>query len=242
MARDERSGLRLWDRLLLFVAWLVTCGLVYLLGVYVGRGTREHPVGVEDRIVRLPVTSTPPPEGQRPKSESELTFYESLGAGEHTASPPPTRAPAPGGSPPVTAPPPRAADAPASPPRTASVPPPPAAPPRAATVPPPAAPPRVAAPTSPPTTVPPPHTAAVPPPSGGAWTVLAGPTRDRVEAEGLQRQLHAHGYDATLVRIARDGETWYRVQVGRFATATQANETMQRLRSEGVPHAFVASE
>jgi hypothetical protein len=31
------TGLRFWDRLVLFVAWTVTCGLVYLLGFYVGK-------------------------------------------------------------------------------------------------------------------------------------------------------------------------------------------------------------
>ena len=51
------------------------------------------------------------------------------------------------------------------------------------------------------------------------------------------------GYDATLVRVVRDGDAMYRVQVGRFATAEQASETMHRLREhEGVEHAFVASE
>jgi len=43
--------------------------------------------------------------------------------------------------------------------------------------------------------------------------------------------------------VLRDGDTWYRVLVGHFATAAQATETMQRLREhEGVAHAFVASE
>src|SRR5439155_5775388 len=91
----------------------------------------------------------------------------------------------------------------------------------------------------------PPRPAAVPPPAptpvlGGAWTVLANPTRSREEADTLLRQLRGRGYDAALVRVVRDGDTWYRVQVGRFATADQASETMHRLRDhEGVSHAFV---
>ena len=36
------TGLRFWDRLILFVAWTVTCGLVYLLGFYVGKGVQER--------------------------------------------------------------------------------------------------------------------------------------------------------------------------------------------------------
>ena len=73
--------------------------------------------------------------------------------------------------------------------------------------------------------------------------MLANPTRSREEADALLRQLRERGYEAALVRVVRDGDTWYRVQVGRFATAEQASETMHRLREhEGVSHAFVASE
>jgi cell division protein FtsN len=77
----------------------------------------------------------------------------------------------------------------------------------------------------------------------GGWTVQANPTRIREEAEGLRRQLHARGYEASIVRVLRDGDTWYRVQIGHFATSQQATEVMQKLRErEGVTHAFVASE
>jgi cell division protein FtsN len=93
-------------------------------------------------------------------------------------------------------------------------------------------------PAAPAALTPPPHAGAT-----GAWTVLANPTQNRDEADALTRQLRGRGYDATLVRVVRDGGTWYRVQVGRFATSDQASETMHRLREhEGVTHAFVASE
>src|SRR5204863_286400 len=132
MARDGRGGLGLGDRLILLLAWITTCGLVYLLGFYVGKGTQARSLRVEQQVVRLPVTSAPPPEGQRPKTEPEFGFYDKL-MGEQGAE----RAP------------------------------------------------------------------------------------DKVH----------------------DGDTWYRVQVGRFTTAEQAEETMHRLREhEGVEHAFVASE
>jgi cell division protein FtsN len=92
----------------------------------------------------------------------------------------------------------------------------------------------------------PPPTGEARPPSiarAGGWTVQANPTRSREDAEGLQRQLHGRGYDASIVRVLRDGDTWYRVQVGHFATSEQATEVMQKLRErEGVSHAFVASE
>jgi hypothetical protein len=288
MAREARTGLGFADRLVLLMAWIATCGLVYLLGFYVGKGTQEHRLGVEEQIVRLPVTSRPPPEGQRAKTENEFGFYEKL-MGDHpsadAAAPRPAteeRAPAPPAptpipavktvatavppSPPAATPPKTsvAAVAPAKlPPPTAvatAVPPPARAP--VAVAPPPAkpqTPPHPAAdvapgpavaphptpatvvaahPAAPAALTPPPHAAAA-----GAWTVLANPTQNRDEADALTRQLRGRGYDATLVRVVRDGGTWYRVQVGRFATSDQASETMHRLREhEGVTHAFVASE
>jgi len=236
MAKPGRVGLGLWDRLVLLLAWGVTCGLVYLLGFYVGKGMQERPLGPEDRLVRLPVTSTPPPEGQRPKAASELTFYDTLTGSERgtphrprdTAPP----APAPTPAAPSTSAQPVAVAAPTPRPRPKDV----TSPPEPAPPPPPpqhaAAPAAVAAP-SPPATR----------PAGGSWTVLANPTRSREEADGLVHQLRTRGYDASLVRVLRDGDTWYRVLVGHFASAQQATETMQRLRDrEGVAHAFVASE
>src|SRR5262245_2286161 len=101
MAKPGRTGMSVLDRLILLVAWAVTCGLVYVLGFYVGQGTQERRFGVEERIVRLPVTSKPPAEGQRPKTENDLTFYDTLGSGEReakmpaVAQPPPPPAPRP---------------------------------------------------------------------------------------------------------------------------------------------------
>ena len=281
MAKEGRVGLGLWDRLVLFVAWIVTCGLVYVLGFYVGKGTQERSLGSEERIVRLPVTSKPPPEGQRPKADSDFTFYDTLSSGERD-----TGTERPGASPPTTTP--RAAQ-PATPPTTTAraTPPatqapgpragqvaPPSTTPRAAAAPPPAvaavAPavrPAVASPPAAPTAAPAAHPGATPPrdppapaaaapgalgsapappgsvPAGRGFTVQANPTRSRDEADTLYRQLRGRGYDASIVRVLRDGDTWYRVQVGRFASSEQATETAQRLREhEGVVHAFVASE
>jgi cell division septation protein DedD len=263
MARQGRVGLGLWDRLVLLVAWVVTCGLVYVLGFYVGKGTQEHRLGLEERVVRLPVTSRPPAEGQRPPAESELTFYETLGAGQHEEGAHEREAPRPTLPPPA----PRAVE-PAAPRATASPSPGPVAavpaatppatlpPPRATTTPSanavaPVQPTLPRAPQAAPADAAPAHgsaplaTAAPPvaPHGSGGWTVQANPTRSRDEAEVLYRQLRGRGYDASVVRVLRDGDTWYRVQVGRFSTSAQAAETMQRLRErEGVAHAFVASE
>jgi len=258
MARDGRGGLGLGDRLILLVAWVTTCGLVYLLGFYVGKGTQAHSLRLEQQVVRLPVTSGPPPEGQRPKTAPEFGFYDKLmgeqggerlpDKGHEEAKPAPaapalareavaaTPAPEPvsRSSPPVS----RTAVGAKPPPRPfhlmADVPgrrPPAPAPavsfasPRSAS----------AAPAS---LAPPPAALAT-----GGFTVRTNPTRDREEADGLMKQLRSRGYDATLVRVVRDGDAMYRVQVGRFTTAEQASDMMHRLREhEGVEHAFVASE
>jgi cell division septation protein DedD len=264
MAKQARGGLGLWDRLVLLVAWVVTCGLVYLLGIYVGKGMQERLLGSEERVVRLPVTGAPLPEGNKPKAEKELTFYDTLVKDAESGraptpaesgprpmlppSPPATTARAASGSAPTPAPP-----TPALARQTPPVPPPPPARatpsatlplPTAATlprkepmqpvVPPPPAPePAASLPTVPGATR----------PLGGNWTVLANPTRSGDEAETLARQLRSRGYAANVVSVAREGGTWYRVAVGRFASSEQATEMMQRLRErEGVAHVFVAAE
>jgi cell division protein FtsN len=242
MAREGRTGIGIADRLVIVLAWMTTCGLVYVLGFYVGKGAHERSLGLEDHVVRLPVTSQPPPEGQRPKSESEFVFYDKLMGERGDVRPVEKREAAkPVGAPAEAAPArptPATATAPARP--TAAAPEavaPPAPKPAAARPAP--APNGGASERSAPAAAPP---AAVQPAATG-WTVLANPTRSRDEADGLARQLRARGYEATLVRVVRDRDTWYRVQVGRFASSDQATEMMHRLRDrEGVSHAFVASQ
>jgi len=356
MAKTVRPGLRLIDRLILLVAWIATCGVVYLMGFYLGKGTQEGRLKLEERVVRLPVTSAPPPEGQRPNRSGDLSFYEQLLSGGRSGSeggaPAPKAPPSAAGGPGVAAPPPAHPGAvPAPPPALPAAPgasagtPAPAAVPAPAVAPagapapaaakavvppvpppagakavaPPAAPvaarpavaapsvvavparpvPPPAAPASTPAKPAPPPTAAVAPlasapiapasppappggagqlpaehaaplptwppparpapvasppvatampppppaPRAGSWTVEANPTRDRAEAEVLQKRLRTRGYDSTLVRVLRDGETWYRLHVGSYGSQEQAAEVMRKLRdSEGVAHAFVASE
>src|SRR6185436_4287700 len=244
MAKGSRPTLRLIDRLVLVVAWLVTGGIAYVLGYYVGRGTPERHAAIEERSVRLPVTSTPPAEGQRPKAEREFpSFYQALPAGERPIDV--------ARGTPVTAPP-TAGAAPTSVARTTTLAPPttlartpPTAPTQTTTVP------RAVATTSttlvrtaptPPMTVPRAVTATTTPaPSAppttlartatrGGYTVEASPTRSRSEAEQLMATLRRRGYDATLVQVERDGDTWYRLRVGRYPTSEQATDTMRRLR------------
>ena len=275
-AKGPRPTLRLIDRLVLLVAWMVTSGIVYVLGYYVGKGSPGRQTAVEERSVRLPVTSAPPAEGQRPKEAKEFpSFYQSLPAGERpidVARGTPVTAPPPGTAPaaapttivrtttlPATTVPPR------TPTTTPAVPttlahamaPPPTFPRTATTVPTASASgrtestlpstPRPPAQSTPTTLV---HTASPPPPpvvprtaGKGGYTVEASPTRSRSEADQLLAQLRRRGYDATIVQVDRDGDTWYRLRVGRYSTSEQATDTMRKLREvEGITHVFVAQE
>lgn len=261
MAKAPRPALRLVDRLVLLVAWLVTCGLVFVLGYYLGKGSPDVHAQLEERAVRLPVTGQPPPEGSRPKEAREFpSFYEALPAGERpvdVARGTPVTAPGAGATTTTV----RPATATTTVPRTTTVVPgvlPPRvtttlAPgaavtttlaPRAAvttTLPTPL--PRAVATTTVPTAAATPSTTLPRLPARGGFTVEASPTRSRVEAEQMLGDLRKRGYDATLVQMQRDGDTWYRLRVGRYATAEQATEVMRRLRDvEGVTHAFVAAE
>jgi DedD protein len=271
-AAPARVGLRFLDRLILFTAWLVTCGLVYGLGFYTGKGTQERRLGMEERVVRLPVTSEVPAEGQRPKAATEFTFYETLVTGDRAgrdgghvpkpaaaASGPTAAAPMPGTMPPRAATPPPTMPPPARPATGATPTKPTGTAARPVPVPAPtgavaahgdaATPTTVAATGTPPSTALPRlqvATAKPEPPKPAVkrgFTVEASPTRDRAAADALLSSLRGKGYQATLVSVRRDGDTWYRLRIGRYPTSEQASEVMRKLRErDGVSHAFVAAE
>jgi cell division protein FtsN len=261
MAKGPRPTLRVIDRLAMLVAWLATCGIVYVLGYYVGQGTTERHAAIEERSVRLPVTSTPPPEGQRPKEKDFPSFYQALPAGERpidvargtpvTAPPgqptPPGRATTTLAGQPATTPrpsptsttlvrtPPPSTTLPRRTPTTTATSLPRLTTTTAASLS------RLSPSTTLPTSAPPPTVARTS--ARGSYTVEASPTRSRSEAESLLGTLRRRGYDATIVQVERDGDTWYRLRVGRYATSAEATDAMRRLRDvEGVTHVFVAAE
>ena len=90
---------------------------------------------------------------------------------------------------------------------------------------------------------PPPTAPGLPPQAAsGRWTVYANPSRDQLAVEHERAALRAKGYPAEVEMQRRDGDTWYRIRVGRYATEAQAEETSRKLRTDGVGHAFVQSE
>jgi cell division septation protein DedD len=77
----------------------------------------------------------------------------------------------------------------------------------------------------------------------GDWSVQVTATRDPRTADAMVQRLKAHGYQAYVQRVQRSEGTLYRVRVGRYPTLETANQMVSRLRREpGVPEAFVASD
>jgi septal ring-binding cell division protein DamX len=70
-------------------------------------------------------------------------------------------------------------------------------------------------------------------PASGQWSVQIHATRDEGAAQQLARQLRSQGYAPVVSKIERDGEVWYRVRVGSFASADEARASVERFRREG---------
>jgi cell division septation protein DedD len=70
--------------LLLAAATLVASGVVFLLGIYVGKGIVETRMAQEARVVRLPV---PTPGAAGKSDEVDVTFWDKLAKGEATVAP-----------------------------------------------------------------------------------------------------------------------------------------------------------
>jgi cell division septation protein DedD len=78
---------------------------------------------------------------------------------------------------------------------------------------------------------------------GSAWTVQVGAG---MKKEGVVKQVvrtKAKGYKAYMVETERDGQTWYRVRVGRFATRGEAEALRGILASrEGYRSSFITND
>ena len=244
--RFELSRLEIAGVLVSAVAGLF---VVFLLGIYAGRGLAERHLDTGQQIVRLPVA---PAAEQTPGTEDDLTFYDTLGrdervakadargAGEHPVVPPPVEAvarakpvdEAPIANPAEPEPAPKA-----EPPAVAKHEPMQAPPTPAERAPAPPSTARVAVALAP-AVVPTPRSA-----TKGDWSVQVSATRDPRTADGVLRRLKAKGYDAFVLKVRLRGETFYRVRVGHYVSLEEAQVVVSRLRREpGVPEAFVASD
>lgn len=78
---------------------------------------------------------------------------------------------------------------------------------------------------------------------GSAWTVQVGAgIKKELVIEQVART-RAKGYEAYMVETERDGQTWYRVRVGRFATRSEAEALRGILASrEGYRSPFITND
>jgi len=210
----------------LFMATTVVSVVIFLCGVWVGRGVRAHQAGETASVSQVTAPATPPSQPAAPVSDSgpeaieppeapaegvELSYKRRLDGeaprevldaprpAETTRTPSATtNAPAARGTPPrVDEPPPTRAPA-----RTAS-----AATPAAA------------------------ERTAARGEQSDSWVVQVHALKDRGTANGIVQRLAAKGYPAFLVS-AGPPTNFYRVQVGRFKDKDEAERTLQRLKKE----------
>src|SRR5262249_43656778 len=85
--------------------------------------------------------------------------------------------------------------------------------------------------------------AEVPRPGDGSWSVQVNATKDEAGADSVVKQLQGRGYNAYVVRGNLQGESWYRVRVGKFPTMEAATAVVMRLKNEErYPRAFLVNE
>ena len=194
----------------------LACVIVFLLGIYVGKGIAEQRFENEQRIVRLPASTE-----ATPKEDGSLSFYDRLG--QTPSSAPAAAATATPEEAPIRVSPPTAKDEPEDEPE--------AAPTKARS-----------APAAAPTAIRAPQGSA---PSGGelgSFQVQVAAMSDQGRAQQVVRDLAAKGYTASVSPAAVGGRTLYRVRVGRFPSEDAARKAMTELRGAGFPEARLAAE
>jgi cell division septation protein DedD len=193
----------------LFMVATVVSVVIFLCGVFVGRGVRtERAATVADVSTATPITTpdvvssqeaTPTPAGSDPTAAApppavdELSYFNRLekpGQPEEKLKPPPPTAAAP----------------PPAPKATPSAPAPPAEPP--------------------------PADAALAEPSGAGFALQITALRERREAESIAKRLSAKGYAAYVLTPAGSAPSVYRVRVGKFKTRREAETMAAKLQKE----------
>jgi cell division protein FtsN len=75
--------------------------------------------------------------------------------------------------------------------------------------------------------------------SQGSWTVQVAAFKARAQADRLQRELIAAGFDAFVTAKGGEGQAQFRVRVGSFKTREDATRTAERVKAERSLAAFV---
>lgn len=82
-------------------------------------------------------------------------------------------------------------------------------------------------------------TDAAPAAAGEQYSVVASSFRDEANARREAEKLGVRGYDARVVDVTRDGQTFHRVVVGSFEDRTEAEHMCDRLKGEGTAATIV---
>jgi cell division septation protein DedD len=195
----------------LFMVATVVSVVIFLCGVFVGRGVRtERAATVADAGTVTPVTTPdvvasqeapPAPAGSDPTAAApppavdELSYFNRLekpGQPEEKLKPPTATPPAPL----LPAPKPTAGAQ------------------------------------APPSEPPPPADAALAEPSGAGFALQITALRERREAESVAKRLSAKGYAAYVLTPAGSAPSVYRVRVGKFKTRREAETMAAKLQKE----------
>lgn len=233
----------------LFMVATVVSVVIFLCGVFVGRGVRaERPATIADASASTPLTipdvapadQPPPPAGSDPTAAApppavdELSYFNRLEkpgtpAEDLTRPPkapskePATKTPAPASASDKAQVSDRSSASKASPePRVAAAP--PAAPPAPIV--------RTPAAAAPPATPPPVANETSAEPSGQGFALQVTALRERREADAIAKRLSSKGYAAYVLTPANGTPSVYRVRVGKFKTRREAEAMATRLQKE----------
>ncbi|MBI3248565.1 MAG: SPOR domain-containing protein [Deltaproteobacteria bacterium] len=69
--------------------------------------------------------------------------------------------------------------------------------------------------------------------AGRRWSVQVYASQTEGEAKRLADQLRGQGHSPVVSKVERNGETWYRVRIGVFASADEARHSVEQFRREG---------
>jgi cell division septation protein DedD len=235
MRRIGTVGLGYAQTFVIIFGFLITSGLIFLFGIWVGRDVAERRLVQEERVVSAPILP-PPTANEAAKHDVDQSFYEQLKgkayqrlqetAAAASATAPPRSPVAGGGQLPIATV--------GTTPQVAQA----AAPTRTAVQ-------VVQKPTPKPT---PPARVKAPETHGdewadAGWTVQVNATTNPEQATDLAQRLKSKGYDAYTVQAPMRGQTWYRVRVGRFASRDKAKEIESRLKNtEGLENAYITPQ
>ena len=213
-------------------AFTVTAGIVFFLGMMVGKSIEARKmVKADEPLVKIPVKPARQGTAESPSAQpkEEITFYDTLG--KPSATEPVAEEPAK-----ETKPEKPKAEAKAAKPQRKEESPPPAAksPAKQIEKPSASAEAQQASATS---------EVAESKGNGANWTVQVNAYPDERSAKLLVDQLKNKGYNAHVTEVLNKGKTWYRVRVGRYDSKEEAKKLEETLRTnENFAKAFATGQ